>query len=246
MSDNAPPTRPDSLADQVYARIRADIFDFRLLPGERFTESEIAIRTVASRTPVRQALYRLEREGVLAVHFRNGWQVRPIDFARIDACYELRIVLECEAVRWLCAGRGDPACVARLETVWSVPSAERLDDGHTVSALDEAFHIGLVEAAGNPEMARVHRELTDRIRIVRRLDFTEPARITATYDEHAAILAALRISNAQACEMRLRDHIETSRREVRQITLLRLAQMRDLNEIPPLGPQPQTCYSPGP
>jgi len=60
-----------------------------------------------------------------------------------------------------------------------------------VAALDEAFHATIVSAAGNHEMARVHADVTDGIRIVRRLDFTQPPRIAATYEEHAKILRAI-------------------------------------------------------
>jgi DNA-binding GntR family transcriptional regulator len=88
-----------------------------------------------------------------------------------------------------------------------------------VSQWDEQFHCALVEAAGNSEIARVHKEVTDRIRIIRRLDFTKQARIDATYDEHAKILKAIqRKRGDQACLL-LRTHIETSQAEVRKITL---------------------------
>ena len=60
-----------------------------------------------------------------------------------------------------------------------------------MAELDEAFHCALVEAAGNPEMAQVHRDVTEKIRIVRRLDFTKDFRIDATYEEHGAILSAV-------------------------------------------------------
>jgi DNA-binding FadR family transcriptional regulator len=60
-----------------------------------------------------------------------------------------------------------------------------------VAAWDEAFHCALVEAAGNTVMARVHREVTERIRVIRRRDFTQPSRITATYDEYSKILCAI-------------------------------------------------------
>ncbi|MDB5405928.1 MAG: GntR family transcriptional regulator, partial [Rhodospirillales bacterium] len=59
--------RANQLAETVYARIKEEIFDFRLLPGDRFTGSELALRYAVSRTPVRDALYRLEREGFLDV-----------------------------------------------------------------------------------------------------------------------------------------------------------------------------------
>ena len=88
-----------------------------------------------------------------------------------------------------------------------------------VAQWDEAFHCALVAAAGNQEMARVHRDLTDRIRIIRRLDFTKQARIDATYDEHAKILKAIRAKRGDQAAMLLRAHIETSQAEVRKITL---------------------------
>ena len=60
MSRSAP--RPPSLAERIYARLKDDIFEFRLMPGDRFSEGEVAERMSASRTPVRQALHRLQRE----------------------------------------------------------------------------------------------------------------------------------------------------------------------------------------
>src|SRR5271168_3653730 len=110
--------RVNQLAEQVYDSIKAEIFDFRLLPGDRFTETELAQRYEVSRTPVRDALYRLKREGYLDVAFRSGWAVRPLDFSRFDELYDLRIVLEVAAVERLC--RGDsPVDLAPLWAVWS-------------------------------------------------------------------------------------------------------------------------------
>lgn len=62
----------DSLSELVYQRIKNDIFDFKLMPGERFTESEVAKAYDVSRTPIRQALYRLQQEGYVDVSFRSG------------------------------------------------------------------------------------------------------------------------------------------------------------------------------
>ena len=83
-----------SLADTVYQRVKEDIAEFRLVPGDRFTESEVASRLGVSRTPVRQALFRLQREGLVQVHFRSGWQVQPFDFEMFEHLYDLRVVLE--------------------------------------------------------------------------------------------------------------------------------------------------------
>ena len=89
-------------------------------------------------------------------------------------------------------------------------------------ALDEAFHATLVAATGNREMARWHQEVTERIRLLRRLDFTEEGRIAATCDEHAQILRAILRRRADRAIDLLRNHIETSKTEVKKISLHKL------------------------
>lgn len=218
--------RPEALAEKVYQALKQDIFAFRLMPGDRFSENEIAERMEVSRTPVRQALFWLERENYVEVWFRSGWQVKPFDFEYFEELYDLRTVLEREAVRRLCA-LPPSACaevLAALKRFWI--DALRLEDGQAVSAQDEAFHIALVTAAGNQEMARIHTELTEKIRIIRRLDFTRDDRIDATYREHAQILQAIFQQQTEEAQRILTSHIAVSKAEVRKITLHMLQQAR--------------------
>ena len=210
-----------SLAETAYDKLKADIFDFALLPGDRFTETEIAQRLSMSRTPVRDALYRLEREGYLTVHLRVGWSVRPYDFRQFEDLYDLRLILEHAAIVRLCEME-EREGLEVLKAIWLVPAAERKTDAKEVAALDEAFHTALVEVAGNREVARCHLEVTERIRIIRRLDFTQTHRIDKTYDEHAQILRAVIRRRAEEATRLLRSHVESSKAEVRKITLHRL------------------------
>ncbi|MBL8481457.1 MAG: GntR family transcriptional regulator, partial [Rhodocyclaceae bacterium] len=179
----------------------------------------------ASRTPVRDALYRLQREGYLQVSFRSGWAVRPFDFDRFEQLYDLRIVLELAAVERICEAP-EGANLDELKDIWLVPEERRLSDPMQVAALDEAFHQGLVRATGNAEMAAVHQEVSEKIRIIRRLDFTNPRRIQATYDEHAQILRLLIQRRAAQSAVLLKSHIAASKAEVRKITLHLLHQAR--------------------
>lgn len=213
------PARDDNLADKIYARLKQDISEFRLLPGDRYTESELAERMSSSRTPVREALLRLQRDGYVEVQFRNGWLVRPLDFKALENLYDVRIILELAAVRQLCDMPELPAQLQELRQIWLVPAADRLQDGAQVSPLDERFHETLVEATGNGEMARIHHDITERIRIVRRLDFTMKDRVEATYNEHAQILRAILRRRSEQAQMLLRSHIEASKSEVSKITL---------------------------
>lgn len=210
-----------SLADEVYQRLKQDLADFVLVPGDRFTENEVSERLQVSRTPVRQALLRLQSEGHVEVFFRSGWRVLPIDFAKFDQLYDLRLLLETTAVRRICEdyARVDRAQLEALSAIWLVPSARRSTDANVVAQWDEDFHCSLVSAAGNAEMARVHYEVTERIRIIRRLDFTKQPRIDLTYEEHAKILRAVKAKRAEQAVLLLSAHIMSSQAEVRKITL---------------------------
>lgn len=214
-----------SCADEVYKALKHDIANFKLVPGDRFTENSVTDRLNVSRTPVRQALTRLQQEGYVEVSFRSGWHVLPFDFAKFEQLYDLRMVLETTAAQRLCEEDSlSPSPVNRalmdhLTDLWLVPPEQRSADAQQVSQWDEEFHCTLVAAAGNFEMARVHREVTERVRIIRRLDFTKRARIDATYDEHGQILSAIRAKRSDQAVMLLRAHIETSQAEVKKITI---------------------------
>jgi DNA-binding GntR family transcriptional regulator len=215
------PRNPPSLADDVYELLKQDISAFKLVPGDRFTETEISYRVGVSRTPVRQALFRLQHEGFVEVLFRNGWRVLPFDFNQFEELYDLRMVLETAAVQRLCSDdlKVKPGLLDDLATIWLVDTHLRSSDTVQVAQWDEAFHCTLVVAAGNAEMARVHKDVTERIRVIRRLDFTKQPRIDATYDEHGKILKAIQRKRADQASMLLRAHIQTSQAEVRKITL---------------------------
>jgi DNA-binding GntR family transcriptional regulator len=112
----------------AYRRLKAAIFDFVLLPGDGFTESDMAERLGMSRTPVREALFRLELEGYVKVAYRSGWSVAPFDFRKLEELYDLRVVLECTAVDRLCAmvpmpdlGLLKAAGCAPKKTAWATP-----------------------------------------------------------------------------------------------------------------------------
>lgn len=206
------------LTEYIYRAIKDDIFCFRLLPGERFSENRIAERMQASRTPVREALARLQREGFVSVSFRSGWTVKPIDFQQFEQLYDVRIVLELAAIKRLCGGE-IAVDLSNLEKIWLTPTHQRLTDGPTVCALDEDFHQQLVVATKNEEMARIHHDVTERLRIVRRIDFTRHDRIDATYQEHAQILRTILQCRTEAAQNQLEAHINVSKAEVRKITL---------------------------
>ncbi len=219
-----------SRADAVYVHIKRDIAAFKLIPGDRFTENELCERLSVSRTPVRQALTRLQQEGLVEVMFRSGWRVLPFDFDRFEQLYDLRMVLETAAVQRLCsdATAAQQEALQALAEIWLVPAAQRSHDGAQVAKWDEAFHSSLVAACGNAEMSRVHSDVTERIRVIRQLDFTQALRVDTTYEEHAKILKAIRAKRSDQAQMLLKAHIQSSQAEVRKITLHQVFKARAL------------------
>lgn len=220
------------LGDDVYLRLKVAITNFALIPGERFTELQLSDLLGVSRTPIRQALFRLQQEGFVEVLFRNGWRVLPFDFKKYDELYDFRILIETEAAQRLCEGKivGDPLKAQKiledLSLIWLVAPNKRISDGPRVSQLDEEFHCQLVRATGNEAIAATHKEITEKIRVIRKLDFTRPPRVDATYEEHAKILRSILKRQTDQARLLLKAHIEASQLEVRKITLHQLETAR--------------------
>jgi DNA-binding GntR family transcriptional regulator len=230
MTTRDPGAGPNPLAEQVYLQLKDDIFNFRLFPGDRFSETDIADHYGVSRTPMRDGLFRLQREGYLEVGFRRGWRVAQLDFARLDQLYDLRIVLELAALERLCAdvqGAASHGALEALRAIWCGEVASREVEPVAMFQLDEDFHRRLVAASENHEMLRVHNEVSERIRIVRRLDFLKPRRVDATYEEHAMLINLAARGKTTEATILLRSHITQSKLEVRKITLSMLSEARD-------------------
>jgi DNA-binding GntR family transcriptional regulator len=225
------PPAGESLADQAYRSLKAKIFDFGFMPGDRLSESELAETLGLSRTPLRQALQRLQHEGFVESQPKVGWMIPPLSFQRLDALYDFRILLECFAARTVCLIEGARPGLMSLSKIWRVKPADRIRDPIKVGMLDELFHQELVSLAGNPEIAKTHLEITEKIRIVRRLDFTKEHRIDATYTEHGLTLRALLARRVDEAQRLLSAHIEQSKIEVRKITLDMLYRARDQQRL---------------
>jgi len=216
-----------SLADDAYLTIKQKIFSFEMLPGDLISEGNLVRLMQVSRTPLRQALQRLQYEGFLNAIPKIGWQIAPLDFNKLDELYDFRILIEGHAIKILCdkASSHDP--LNELVKIWLCKASDRIQDGEQVGLLDENFHHQLVRIAGNHEMLRMHQEISERIRIVRRLDFTKSNRIQETYDEHAKILNAILDRRGAEAKRLLTSHIDQSKIEVRKITLAAMHEVKE-------------------
>ncbi|MBZ2168804.1 GntR family transcriptional regulator [Marinobacter sp. F4216] len=206
--------RRGSMSEQVYDGLKADFFAFRLMPGDRFSEGEVATRLHASRTPVREALYRLQREGYVEVLFRSGWRVRPFDPQQLDELFELRLTIELAALEKLCSGpkMGTPLRALLRFHAHTTASERPGPDGRP----DTCFHRALVTSAGNREMIRIHGEVTERLRLALTLGLSQCGDTSDRTTTHSDILSALLNRDTELARTRLTQHIRDAQRRVQE------------------------------
>jgi len=191
-------------AEEVHGALRAALLAGAFPYGQRLVEEQLAERFNTSRTPVREALRRLEGDGHV-VRDRSGG-VRP-NAPRVSAMRELyavRTVLEDLAVR-----TAEPERLDGLYAEWLELRAEHDDTPDFVYA-DEAFHEGVAYASGNGATERYLRDINERIRVIRVHDFTTPDRIVATIEEHLEILGAIAERRPDSAAALMRVHVERS------------------------------------
>jgi DNA-binding GntR family transcriptional regulator len=201
-----------TLGENVYDTLKALILEHNLRPGERVNMDALARELAVSPTPVREALARLEADGLLRKQPLVGYTVAPLltreEFADL---FEMRLLLECAAARWA-AERASAAEREHLD-VCAAQQVERVDDDGqwraAFTSLDARFHDLVAVAAANPMLrdgiTRLHAHLH-----LHRLHF--PLGDTEiTSQEHQRIAAAVGVGDPDAAEAGMRDHLTHAR-----------------------------------
>ena len=185
------PTR-SLLKERAYEKIKQRLLDNDYPPGSFLSERQLAGALGMSKTPVKAALERLESEGFISVSPQQGIVVRELSVREIADQYEIRSALESYTLRTL-AGNLTTEQVARVRE--NLKAQARLRGSGDVARgveLDAAFHAQFAEFLGNQEILRVIVQLREKMqRVVTQVFRICPARIDSSYEEHAAIAAAV-------------------------------------------------------
>src|SRR5262249_166817 len=201
------------LKDRAYERIKQRLLNDEYPPGSFLSERQLAGNLGMSKTPVKAALERLESEGFITVSPQQGIVVRQLSVHEIADLYEIRSVLESYTLRTL-AGQLAPDQVARVRA--NLQAQARLRGGGDVAKgveLDAACHAQLVEFRGNREILRVIVQLREKMqRVITQVFRLCPARIDTSYDEHAAIAAAVIDGDGRRAAELLVRHLELGKR----------------------------------
>lgn len=193
--------------DALLETIRRGVF----APGDRLREEDVGERLSLSRTPVREALRRLEAEGIVEHRPRIGAVIRKLSHGEIVELYEMRVVLERTAAQ-MAAQHGTEAEFDTLDEMNNHIAAEHANPA-VAAAINQDFHRGLYLACRNRFLLEAARALNNSLLLLGPTTYTDEARIEIVVGQHLAIIDALRARDSAAAGQAAEVHLNTSLRQ---------------------------------
>jgi DNA-binding GntR family transcriptional regulator len=225
-----PLERPAGLADRVYNQLRDNIGSHQIRPGERLQEVGLAAQLGVSRTPVREALARLESEGMIVVEGR-GFVVPELTDADIEEIYQLRFLLEPAAARSAVGEVGSAADLASMSAaIDDAVAAEKTGDFRAFLEANSRFHNAWRALIPNRRMSKLLDQYVGHVRFLRVLTLGDASARKAALSGMKNIHAAFKKRDAQAAADVMTKHLEVARHylieAIRQIDLEKEAERK--------------------
>jgi DNA-binding GntR family transcriptional regulator len=216
-----------SLVDAAYVQIRRRILDIDWPPGHRALEQEVAQALGMSRTPVREALIRLQNEGLVEVIPRHGMRVLPVSPTDMREIYQILTALECMAAELLASRKPtDKDLKPLVDATKAMDKALKAEDLDAWAAADERFHAHLVDLAGNRQLQATVLNYWDRAHRARMFTLRLRPKPVNSTKEHMQMVERLRAGDAEGAARVTRAHRERANRELVTIfERFKLAQM---------------------
>jgi DNA-binding GntR family transcriptional regulator len=169
----------------IYRQLRADILSCSLRPGSQIQERELIERFAVSKSPIRDALLKLEEQNLIEILPRKGYRVKPVSLTDARELYDMRVILERE-----CASRAMDQSDAHLKGLDAYRRGPDSDDLSDWIAYNRHFHIAIADLCGNARLAAVARDVIEQFD---RLTYTSvslsgPKGPSQFVDEHVAMI----------------------------------------------------------
>ena len=199
----------------VYTQLRREILSCDLAPGSKIFEQELADRLGVSKSPVREALLRLQEQNLVDVQPRSGYRVRPISLAEAGDMYEMRYLYERACVVRAISHASD-AAIASLKD--HLLTKARLPIPAWINA-NRRFHSALAEICGNGRLAEAAMKLNDqfdRFTFVSVSRLEQPPDFTRFNNDHMALVQAMQRRDKRCAAAIVKSHIDASRERTLQ------------------------------
>ncbi len=200
---------PVSLEKLAYDSLKEAILTFRLKPGENLVESDLAHQLGISKTPVRDALLRLEKEGFIIKIPYKGYYVMEITRQSVADMFEIRAVLEGLAARLAVPNFNSEDIAAARRILTEHEQAEMAGNMEQAARLNRQFHELIIRRSGNARLEAMLRNLDDHIQRYRTLSNYQAGRLLKSVEEHRRVLEAIERADAEAAEQAIRAHIQS-------------------------------------
>lgn len=218
MTLSNPLPRRESLHEQTYQALRTSILSGELAAGERLVETQLAKQLDVSRTPIRESLRQLQREGLVTLDSSGGLRVISVSVVDAVHLYDCRIALEQAAVREACLTASDRA----LETLQqSIAQSERAvqREASTLNTfemlnLDYQFHRQIAVSTGNPWLTDLLDQVFDKMMLLRVQTTRHNPKVLEICNEHRQICAAIASRDPDTAIGSIQAHLNASKTRV--------------------------------
>ena len=209
VTSNTEGIRKGGLQDSIYATIKERIIDGEIPPGGLIVESSLSEEFGTSRTPIREALLRLQRDRLVTIFPRQGTFASQISLKSVYEIFEIRLMIEPAVARQICP----TVDLEKIEEFRIKFSDQSLAESSykTWFYMDRRFHDFLIESSENETLIRTYQDIMDLHLRVRILAGKSPSRASHTNSEHLRILDAFARRDADTAESFMRSHIIASR-----------------------------------
>jgi len=204
-----------TLKSRAYGRLKAMILSGELRPGQKLAERDLAAALDVSRTPIREALNQLAQEGLVEARPQRGHVVRTVDAKSAEDLYDLREVLELEAIR-LAMQRMDASDMATFDALARTLARYAGDPTQSEAELREGqrLHEMIARASRNELLYEMLLRLFDRLQLFVWIDALYADEAARTRAEHADIIDAIRRGDVEDVQRRMAQHLRRSKANV--------------------------------
>ena len=195
--------------DEVLVAVRERIISGYYSPGDPLAERALAEELGVSRLPIREALSKLERDGLVVIRPTRGAWVCEYNASNIESLYQVREVIEGMAAR-LAAERMHPGELARFrDPIQAIMHASVPSETEILSNLGDQLHAAIIDGSGNSMIIEFGGSISDRFRLVRRISYVqapfELSKVAAR--QHLRVIQAIVDRNSKLAEKHMREHI---------------------------------------
>jgi DNA-binding GntR family transcriptional regulator len=210
-----------TLTHKTVQIIERAILNGSMKNGQRIVETELAKRLGISKAPVREALKKLEGDGIVELLPRKGYIVKPITLKSVNDFFEIMFLLEPEAAKLALRERTDSVCKEFDDLVMKMKEALRSEDYDSYTALNDQFHSLFYKLTENEWIAKINQMLRKQARILRSLSLYTRDRVSSSIEEHISIAGAYEKGNAKLLSRMVRFHLDMFKKNILEADFLK-------------------------